>query len=366
MKLTVSHQPLLPPSASPYRLLDACGQEIGWVNTFLDAQRIRQLSARSLRTYAFDLLHFARWLVDHPPPLAEPHPLDQRNPLAELHPLAEPHPLAGLTQALLRDYVRYQIDQSPPPSPQTVNRRLIVVERLYRFHHGQEIPAGQFHFQRYYTQRSALGYGRPRRVISRSLRLKQPRRLVQPLTVEQVSQFWNSFRTFRDLAIVGLMLLDGLRCCEVLTLQRSDLLAEEAQMRVWGKGNRQRLLPLPHDIVDLLRKYLLVERPVTSCQSLFVCLKGPRRGHSLTAAGLRSLFRHHRRSTGVCLANPHRFRHTFGADMVRAGISLPALQQLMGHSQIQTTMLYVQLSPQDVWSEFSRAVKNRDLDTPSL
>ena len=52
-------------------------------------------------------------------------------------------------------------------------------------------------------------------------------------------------------------------------------------------------------------------------------------------------------------------RHTFGADMVRAGISLPALQHLMGHSQIQTTMLYVELAPQDVWSEYARAVAKR-------
>ncbi len=57
--------------------------------------------------------------------------------------------------------------------------------------------------------------------------------------------------------------------------------------------------------------------------------------------------------------HPHRFRHTFGADMVRAGISLPALQCLMGHSRIHTTLLYVQLAPQDVWREYARAVENR-------
>jgi len=54
-------------------------------------------------------------------------------------------------------------------------------------------------------------------------------------------------------------------------------------------------------------------------------------------------------------------RHTFGADMVRAGISLPALQHLMGHSQIRTTMLYVQLAPRDVWNEYARAIKKRKL-----
>lgn len=343
MKLSVSHQPSLPPSASPYRLLDACGQEIPWANAFLDAQRIRQLSPRSLRTYAFDLLHFARWSLAAPP-----------------------HPLADLTQSALQEYVRHQVDQPCPPSPQTVNRRLIVVERLYRFHHGHEIPAGQVHFQRCYTQRSALGYGRPRRVVTRSLRLKQQRRLVQPLTAEQVSQFWSSFQTFRDLAIVGLMLLDGLRSGEILSLQLADFHAAEARLHVTGKGGRPRMLPLPHELIPVLEKYLLIERPPNSGQSLFVCLKGPHRGQPLTAAGLRSLFRHHRLSTRIAPANPHRFRHTFGADMVRAGIALPALQQLMGHSHIQTTMLYVQLSPQDVWREFARAAQQRVQHTPPL
>jgi site-specific recombinase XerD len=53
------------------------------------------------------------------------------------------------------------------------------------------------------------------------------------------------------------------------------------------------------------------------------------------------------------------YRHTFGSDMVRAGISLPALMHLMGHSDIHTTMLYVQLAPEDVWCEFARAVQQR-------
>jgi site-specific recombinase XerD len=84
----------------------------------------------------------------------------------------------------------------------------------------------------------------------------------------------------------------------------------------------------------------------------------------MTPAGLRSLFRHHRLRSEVPAANPHRFRHTFGADMVRAGISLPALQHLMGHSQIHTTLLYVQLAPQDVWREYARAAANRMRLTP--
>jgi site-specific recombinase XerD len=60
----------------------------------------------------------------------------------------------------------------------------------------------------------------------------------------------------------------------------------------------------------------------------------------MTTAGLRSLFRHHRCTTGVRRANPHRFRHTFASDMITAGVSLPALMQLMGHADIQTTLVY--------------------------
>jgi site-specific recombinase XerD len=79
----------------------------------------------------------------------------------------------------------------------------------------------------------------------------------------------------------------------------------------------------------------------------------------MTPAGLRSLFRYHRAGSQVPQANPHRFRHTFGADMVRDGVSLAALQQLMGHSQIRTTMIYAQLAPQDVWNEYRRALEQR-------
>jgi len=79
----------------------------------------------------------------------------------------------------------------------------------------------------------------------------------------------------------------------------------------------------------------------------------------MTPEGLRSLFRHHRQTTGVAPANPHRFRHTFATDMIRAGVSLPALMQLMGHAQIRTTLVYVQLTAQDVNHQYARAVAQR-------
>ena len=140
------------------------------------------------------------------------------------------------------------------------------------------------------------------------------------------------------------MLFDGLRSCEVIALNCEDVLLAESQMRVRGKGNKVRWLPLAPEIIQLLDHYLRLERPPNCGSPLFVGLKGRARGRRMTLAGLRSLFRHHRRTTGVVKANPHRFRHTFATDMIRAGISLPALMQLLGHAQIHTTMVYIQLT----------------------
>jgi integrase len=180
----------------------------------------------------------------------------------------------------------------------------------------------------------------------------------------KLARFWSSFRSSRDLAIVGLMLLHGLRSCEVLALNREDVQLSESQIRVPGKGKKTRVLPLDHDSAKLLDHYMCLERPPHCGQALFVSLKGPSRVNRMTPAGLRSLFRHHRQTTGVSKANPHRFRHTFASDMIRAGISLPALMQLMGHAQIQTTMVYLQLTPQDVRDQYARAVAQLIRPTP--
>jgi len=295
-----------------------------------------KLSLRSLRAYAYDLLHFARWQLLHSAPT-----------------------LLEMDESTVLQYVRDQLDEDPKPAPQTVNHRLGVLRSVYHFHSGHPLPEGPHHFHRSYFSRSSLGYGRSHRRTAYGLRLREPQHVIVPLSAQEVATFWNSFHTFRDLALIALMLLDGLRSQETLDLQLEDLQLSQAQIRVLGKGNKQRMLPLPAETITLLQTYLRVERPLTNSPALFVSLKGGQRGKPMTLAGLRSLFRHHRLRSRVLRANPHRFRHTFGADMVRAGISLPALQRLMGHSNIHTTMLYVQLAPQDVWREYARAVQNR-------
>ena len=345
MKFRVVQPPGLSNAQSPFRVVDESGREVVWVNRFLDRQRIRAVADTTLRSYAHDLLHFLRWWVGA-------HGTDA---------IAE----STVTESTLLDYIRFQADQRPRPAPASINRRVSIAERVLRLEVPGAVAQSAPDFQHWYRRRSPLGFGRWRPALSQ-LRVKTPKRVITPLSVEQVASFWHSFRTLRDLAIVGLMVLHGLRSREVLALNPEDLLMTDSQMRVPGKGGKPRVLPLAPETVQLLNHYMQLERPAHCGTALFVSLKGRARGGRMTPAGLRSLFRHHRRTTGVTGANPHRFRHTFASDMIRAGVSLPALMQLMGHAQIQTTLVYIQLTPQDVYQQYAHAVAQQVRRLPHL
>ena len=345
MTFHLVHQHDVNPAQSPYRIVQKeTGREVPWINRFLDRECVRRLAETTLRSYALDLLHFLRWWVG----------VHHTDAIVE----------TALTESTLLEYVRFQSAQQPRPAAATINRRIVVAERTLR----NEFPdaPGQFApgFHQIYWRRHSMGIGRPRSALSR-LRVRTPKRNIVPLSIDEVASFWASFRTTRDLAIVGLMLLQGLRSKEVLALNRDDLLRPEAQLRVNGKGNKIRFLPLAPESIQLLDHYLRLERPDPSTAALFVSLKGKTRGARMTPAGLRSLFRYHRQTTGVKLANPHRFRHTFASDMVRAGISLPALMQLMGHAQIQTTLVYIHVTPMEVYQQYARAVAQHVRPVPT-
>ena len=146
-----------------------------------------------LRSYAMDLLHFLRWWagVNHTDAINE----------------------GALSASVLLDYLRFQAGHFPSPRPPPSIAAWASVERALR----NEFPDAATPLHPDFTistwRRSPLGFGRPRPTLSR-LRVKEPKRIVLPLSVDEVARFWSSFRTSRDLAIVGLMLLQGLRSNE--------------------------------------------------------------------------------------------------------------------------------------------------------
>ena len=171
--------------------------------------------------------------------------------------------------------MRFQSGHQPPSAGATINQRVAVVDRalrcLFPDAPNQIAPPLQVR----YWRRAPMGLGRPAPALSR-VRVKEEKRTVVPLSVEEVARFWASFRTSRDLAIVGLMLLQGLRSREVLALNREDVSLPEAQIRVHGKGDKTRFLPLAPEAVQLLDHYLRLERPDVATPPLFRFSQRPR------------------------------------------------------------------------------------------
>jgi site-specific recombinase XerD len=319
-----------------YRLVDARQRPITQANRFLSSVATRGLSRLTVRAYGFDLVTLYCWLA--------------RNG----------HALTSLSKGRVLRYINAQ--RLASASPATINRRLTTARLIYRFCTGRELdpervaisPALIYRARRRERQLGVHLMPRRHRV---QLRVKVPHRVVEPLTGPEVRRFLRTLRRYRDLAIVYLMLLCGLRSAEVLQLRVGDVLVEDGQLRVRGKGNRERVLPLPAVVARAIADYMRWERPAGKASSrLFAILQGARRGCPMTLSGLRSLFRHRRRDRAIARANPHRFRHTFGADMARSGVRLPILQRMMGHADDATTLRYIQLSTADIADEYRRAV----------
>jgi site-specific recombinase XerD len=317
-----------------YQVVDAQRRPIAQANRFLAAVAVRGLSRATVRAYGFDLVILYRWL-------------DRSQ-----------HSLASLSGRALLQYIAAQRRDGAQPA--TINRRLTTARLLYRFCMGRELDVGRGAMvpAPYYRGRGRdrrLGLHLLPRQRQLKLRVKAPRRVVEPLSATEVRQFLRTLRRYRDLAIVHLMLLCGLRSAEVLQVQLSDILDDDKQLRIRGKGNRERVLPLPSMVARSISDYVRWERRAPNTARLFVILQGPRQGAPMSLSGLRSLFRHRRRDHAVARANPHRFRHTFGADMARAGVRLPVLQRLMGHADESTTLRYIELSMADIADEYRRA-----------
>lgn len=317
---------------------DSNEHQIEDANKFLAALVARGLSPRTIRSYGYDILDLYRWL----------QPRGQR--------------FEELRESDLLDFVSSRLNKGI--SARAINRRLVVSRALYLFVTGQPMLRGKgvslpaSHYR---------GRGRDRNIglhllpCSRhlSLRVKVPRTLIEPLTTAQVRSFLRSLRRYRDLGIVYLMLLCGLRSREVLCLRLSDLSMGENRLRVRGKGGKDRVMPVPDTLLETIESYLGLERP-SQCptERLFVVLQGKRRGRPMSPEGLRSLFRRRRARRFLLNANPHRFRHTFGTDMARAGVRLPVLQKMLGHAHAQTTLQYINLSMADIADEYQRAMKH--------
>jgi len=173
---------------------------------------------------------------------------------------------------------------------------------------------------------------------------KQPKRLPRNLPPEQTSQLLRATEMqneARDLALLGVMYGCGLRVSETVGLNLNDVDLHACELRVFGKGRKERIVPIPAGVVALLRQYI-EERPAQSGDEQAVFLN--RRGGRLTARSVQRMLKKRALETGADTSvTPHRLRHSFATHLLAGGVDLRAIQELLGHASLSTTERYTHL-----------------------
>lgn len=150
----------------------------------------------------------------------------------------------------------------------------------------------------------------------------------------------------RNKAIIETLYACGLRVTELVNLSFSDLNFEDEFIRVIGKGNKERLVPIGQDAIKAMKIYIEKSRvffPVVRNQEHFIFLN--QRGKQLTRASVFNLVKALAEATGIKKnISPHTFRHSFATHLVENGADLRAVQELLGHASITTTEIYTHLS----------------------
>lgn len=192
--------------------------------------------------------------------------------------------------------------------------------------------------------------------------VRTPRTLPRILAPGEVDALVAALRTQRDRAMVEAMLLGGLRRSEVLGLRFCDLYPGERRVFVAdGKGGRQRMIPMAGRFFATVAVYLDSERPADADRErVFVVLKGPRRGHPLSAYGLDEILDGARRRAGLDHGSCHQLRHTCFTRLREAGMALEAVQAQAGHASIETTRVYLHLGDRWLAEEYRRAAEAID------
>ncbi len=269
---------------------------------FTDYVALEQgLSPRTQEAYQRDLQRFAEY-ADAKGALAPP----------------------DITARMLREYV-YQL-KDLGLSPASIRRNVSAVRTYFRFLTGDGIVARD-----------------------PSERLETPKKwrtLPDVLTVPEILSLLaaptlDDALVFRDRALLELAYGAGLRVSEWITLGVRDLLLEEGLVRVFGKGSKERLVPIGRSAIGAAAIYLRELRPRLEKGEGKGVLFLNARGRPLTRMGAWKILRGHVERAGLTKhVSPHTLRHSFATHLLEGGADLRAVQEMLGHVDIATTQIY--------------------------
>ncbi|HUW65534.1 MAG TPA: site-specific tyrosine recombinase XerD [Spirochaetia bacterium] len=175
-------------------------------------------------------------------------------------------------------------------------------------------------------------------------------RLPRVLSVQEVDGLLDRPRPVdpagqRDLAMLELLYATGVRVSELVTLDRENVDLEQGLVRVFGKGAKERIVPVGRRAVAALTRYIARGRPFLAGTKSTNALFLNRSGRRLTRQGFWKILKKYAREAGIERdISPHVLRHSFATHLLEKGADLRSVQEMLGHSDISTTQIYTHLT----------------------
>jgi len=280
-------------------------RDIGLIDIFLDAIWMENsLSENTLAAYRTDLTIFARFLTQHQLGLLDVQRQD------------------------ILDFLTFKIDSGV--KARTSARLVSSLRRFYQFQIRET-----------------------RLLIDPSAHIEQPklgRDLPQTLTEEEVERLLESIVTtnsegLRDRAMLEMMYATGLRVSELVNLTLEQLNTRQGVVRLSGKGNKERLVPLGEIALEWISRFVLEARADLIKKRLTEVLFPSRKGGALSRQGFWYVIkRYAKRANITSPLSPHTLRHAFATHILNNGADLRVVQLLLGHSDLSTTQIYTHLA----------------------
>ena len=191
------------------------------------------------------------------------------------------------------------------------------------------------------------------------IKMKEPIRLPVVMTIEELRRILNSLycqsdkcargtyaymAAVRNIAVVELLFASGMRVSELCSLRNRDVDMENGEVRIIGKGNKERIIHIcQSETLQALHRWLELKNGVYESQALFFTNRLHR---GLSTQSVRQMIRHIVTAAGIEKhVTPHTFRHTFATLLLEEDVDVRYIQSLLGHSSIATTQIYTHVNP---------------------
>ena len=187
-------------------------------------------------------------------------------------------------------------------------------------------------------------------------RLKVQKKLIIPFSEDEVLKvvdvFSKNFEGKRNLLIVDMLYSTGVRRDELINIKLNDVLLDENLVKVLGKRNKERLVPLVLNLKSRINDYLKFRNEIKSCSSnFFITTKGKKIGPSLVYRVVKNYFS--KVSTKV-KTSPHVLRHSFATHMLNNGADINSIKEIMGHSSLASTQIYTKIKLPKIINDYKK------------